>query len=207
MSVNINGKNIEQRKYSIAGTNNRFSYQLLDPNNGVTSSLIEEKRGPFRYEKAYPLFAKRDGSYIVGSILAEWFHRTDRFIVQAVNTPTRNNCYSEAWVKYKALGHEIKPKMSLLMLMDIRMSKTEQTELFNCRVRHVPTKTQFFDWDNYKLPRFTVVRKGHEKILRKFLGDRLLLDGVDGGSPFEGELLKRIDFTREQSTRWEPVKK
>ena len=141
--------------------------------------------------------AQKTGTYSAGTLLVEWYHSTDRYVVQAINVPTQDRLYSSTWMAYEGLGHTVDPNVSLLLMFEIRQSVSEHRSIFNCRVRHVPTKVLFFDWDNFRIPRFTCIREGHEMELSEFLGDRLLVDGKDGGSSYEGELLPRL----EQSTK------
>ena len=183
-------------RYDISGDNNRFSYQFINPQKKVIRSLISEGKGPFRYHQSYQLVAKQTGPYSAGAFLVEWFHAQDRYVVQAINVPLRDQVYANAWVKYKGLGHKVDPKVSMLLMFEIRQSQAT-THIFNCRVRHVPTKIQLFDWDNFRVPRFTIIREGHEVELQKFLGDRLAIDGRDGGSSYEGEPLKRFEKCKE----------
>lgn len=171
----------------------KSNYQLLDPSRRIIRSLVSEGKGPFRYHRGYNLMSQRAGTYTTGTLLVEWYHSTDRYVVQAVNVPYGNKSYGTAWAAYSKLGHEVHAPTSMLLMFEIRQSKTDTSNIFNCRVRHVPTKIQFFDWDNFRLPRFTIVRKGHEQEMKEFLGDRLKLDGTDGGSSYEGELLDRFE--------------
>lgn len=164
-------------------------YQLIDPNKRVIKGLCSEDRGAFVYHKGYNLMASQSGTYSSGTLLVEWFHKSDRYVVQAVNVPERR--YSSLRVQCKDLGHEVKSDTSMLLMFELRQSVNRN--LFNCRVRHVPTKLEMADWDNIILPRFTIIRKGHKEMLQAFLGERLMLDGVHGGTSYQGELLKRIE--------------
>ena len=167
-----------------------FSYQLLNPKKRLISSLISEERGAFKYRHSYPLESKRDGVYACGSILVEWFHATDRYVVQAQNLGTdETGRYSKTWADCKQLGHKIDAQVSMLLMFEIRTDKN----IYNCRIRHVPTKILFFDWNNSRIPRFTVIREGHDEELESFFGSKLQLDGRDGGSSYEGTLLSRFE--------------
>ena len=177
--------------------NHTTSGQLINPNGRLVRSLVAQRKGPYRYHTGYPLMAQKTGTYSAGTLLVQWYHRTDRYIVQASNVPTQDRVYSSSWVPYEGLGHTVDPNVSLLLMFEIRQSVSEERSIFNCRVRHVPTKALFFDWDNFRTPRFTFIRENHEMELREFLGSRLTVDGKDGGSSYEGELLPRL----EQSTK------
>jgi len=164
-------------------------FQLIDPEARTIERFGAEALGPFVYHKGYNLMSSTSVSYSSGSLLVEWFIKEDRYVVQAVNASDKK--YSTLRVKYEDLGHEIKPKSTLLLMFDIR--KNKQTNNITCRVRHVPTKYVFRGWKNNILPRFTIIRKNHKEILENFLGDKLLLDGIHGGVGYQGELLNQIE--------------
>lgn len=198
MSDTSNVKQYTNNKNRIyEGQLNRPSGQLIDPNGRLVRSLVAQRKGPYRYHTGYPLHGQATGTYSVGTLLVEWYHKNDRYVVQASNVPTQDKCgmYCSSWVAYEGLGHTVDPNVSLLLMFEIRQSISEERSIFNCRVRHVPTKALFFDWDNTRTPRFTFIRENQEIEMKEFLGERLTVDGKDGGSSYEGELLPRLEQT------------
>jgi len=168
-----------------------MTHQLLNPRKKLIKSLIAAERGEYKYQASYPLEARRDGIYQSATMLVEWFHNQDRYVVQAVNVPNSDvtRFHSKAWANYKGLGHKIDTSTSMLLMFEIRKDNITM----NCRVRHVPTKIMFFDFSNCRLPRFTIIRENHEMELEKFLKDKLQVDGKNGGSGYEGDLLPRFE--------------
>lgn len=189
----INYNKLPQQKRTVVPGRMQISYQLLNPRKKLIKSLIKAERGEYRYSPSYALEAKKDGIYQSATVMVEWMHGLDKYIVQAMNVPSpldnRGQTYSKAWANYKGLGHPIDGNSSMLLMFELRKDNIN----FNVKVSHVPTRITFFDWSSGKLPRFTFIRENHQNELQLFLSERLQIDGQHGGSSYEGELLPRFE--------------
>ena len=168
----------------------RFNYQFLHPYSKELASFSKFGR-KFTYFDSYHLKHSGSSDHGEGSMLVEWQHKEDKYIVHAINVPHGDG--NTRSVKNVSLDQITKDKIESGRQIFFLFEFHKTILGINMRVRHLPTFVEIKPWNNSAMPKFSLIRQGHENELKSFLGNQLVCATQHTDSPFSSLLLNRIE--------------
>jgi hypothetical protein len=168
----------------------RFDYQFLNPYSSELASFSKFGR-KFTYFESYHLKHSGSPDHGEGSMLVEWRHKEDKYLVHAINVP--NGDQNTRSVTNVSLDEVTKDKIESGRQIFFLFEFHKTILGINMRVRHLPTFVEIKPWNNSVLPNFSLIRQGHENELRSFLGSQLVCQKTNSDNPFSSLLLSRIE--------------